>query len=353
LAASAHHKRSALPDTIPPSTGRTFYVALDGRNRNPGTREQPWRTIQKALNTLRPGQRALVLAGTYTENLAFRRAGRRRAPITVAANPGDTVILHAASPIEGNWYPVQISGSYFRLHGFVIENGRGTSDANVYLQEGANHVEVSGNEIRNGQDSGIFTDSATSYIYLLRNRIHDNGLNHQPGQHQSHGIYLEGSHDLVANNVIYNHAYGFGIQIYPANHDTVVTDNTIAASDASSIVVGGSDGVYNIMIRNNILYGGNYGVEMDSACPTHTVTVDHNVIYAYNESAVDRECSAVDVNGGNISANPRFVDYGARNLRLRARSPAIGAALGAWSEPTDVDGRKREQGRSDIGAYER
>jgi hypothetical protein len=344
---------SALPAPLSASNGRTFYVSRTGSNTNPGTRRRPWRTIQKALRVLLPGQRALVRRGTYRQNLIMRRSGTALAPITVAAYPGERVVLHAASR-SGNTYPVQITGSYFRLRRFVIEKGLGTSDANVYLWDGAHHIELSRNKIRYGQDQGVFADDTTSYLQFLGNRVHDNGLNHVSGQHQSHGFYIEGSHDLLANNVVYNHPYGFGIQLYPANHDTIVVDNTIAASAHSSVVVGGSGGVYNVTIRNNILYGGNRGVEMDSTCPTGPVYIDHNVIYAYRVVPIQGGCSSVDTGSGNIFANPRFRDYASRNLRLQTGSPAIDAGLSDWSMQKDFDGRTRPQGAGpDIGAFER
>jgi len=295
---------TSLPAPLPTSSGTIFYVSPAGSDANAGTLALPWRTVQRALSGLQAGQTALVLAGTYTENLLFSRSGTASAPITVAAYPGDTVVLHPASAgVDGvNWYPLQITGSYLRLRGFLIENGLGSSDANVYFWGGANHIELSGNEIRYGQDQGIFADNTTSYLQLLDNRIHDNGKNHLSGQHQSHGIYIEGHHQLIANNLIYNHPYGFGLQIYPANHDTTVVDNTIAASAHSSIVVGGSGGVYNITIRNNILHGGDYGVDHDS-CPTGPVEIDHNVIYAYTIAPVETSCSTVHTSG-NALANP-------------------------------------------------
>ena len=330
----------------------TFYVSTSGSDSNPGTQTAPWRTIQRALNVLQPGQQALVHGGTYTQDLMMSRSGTASAPITVAAYPGETVVLHAAST-SGNTYPVQITGSYFRLQGFVIENGLGTSDANVYLWGGANHIELSRNEIRYGQDQGVFADNTTSNLQFLDNRVHDNGWHHLAGQHQSHGFYIEGSQDLFANNVVYDHAYGFGIQLYPANHDTVVVDNTIAASAHSSIVVGGSGGVYNITIRNNILYGDDWGVEMDSTCPTGPVTIDHNVISAYSVTPIQSGCSSV-VNGGNILSNPLFVDYAGRNLHLQTGSPAVDVATSPWSETTDADLRGRPQGAGpDVGSYER
>ncbi len=354
---------SALPGLLNPSTGRTFYVSRTGSDSNPGTRKSPWRRIQKALEALKPGQTAFVRGGTYTENLLMSRSGRASAPITVAAYPGERVVLHAASTSDakGDTYPIQVASgaAYFRLHGFVIEDSLGTSAANVYFSGSANHIELSTNEIRYGHDLGIFAARTTSYLQILGNRIHDNGRNHVSGQHQSHGIYIEGAHDLIANNLIYNHPYGFGLQIFPANHDTVVVDNTIAASAHSSIVVGGSGGVYNITIRNNILYpsggtyGGDYGVEMDSTCPTGPVTIDHNVIYAYKVAPIEGGCSPVNTSGGNTLANPRFVNYASRDLHLQSRSPAVDQASSAWSETSDADGRSRPQGAGpDIGAFE-
>jgi hypothetical protein len=343
---------TALPQPLPVSTAQVYYVTPSGSDANPGSFDQPWKTIQKALSTLRSGETALVRGGTYTENLQMTRAGTATNPISVVASPGERVVLHAASTSE-NTYPVQITGSYFRLQGFVIENGLGTSDANVYLWGGAHHIELSGNEIRYGQDQGVFADDTTSYLQFLGNRVHDNGLNHVSGQHQSHGFYIEGSHDLLANNVVYNHPYGFGIQLYPANHDTIVVDNTIAASAHSSIVVGGSGGVYNITIRNNILYDDNWGVEMDSTCPTGPVYIDHNVIDAYSVAPIQGGCSSVDTGSGNTFAAPLFRDYASRDLHLQAGSPAVDVGLSDWSMRTDFDGRTRPQGAGpDTGALE-
>jgi hypothetical protein len=346
---------TSLTAPLPTSSGTIFYVSPAGSDANPGTLALPWRTVQRALGGLQAGQTALVLAGTYTENLHFSRSGTAAAPITVAAYPGDAVVLHPASAgVDGvNWYPLQITGSYLRLRGFLIENGLGSSDANVYFWGGANHIELSGNEIRYGQDQGIFADNTTSYLQLLDNRIHDNGKNHLTGQHQSHGIYLEGHHQLIANNLIYNHPYGFGLQIYPANHDTTVVDNTIAASAHSSIVVGGSGGVYNITIRNNILHGGDYGVDHDS-CPTGPVEIDHNVIYAYKVSPVHGDCSTETTRDGNIVADPMFVDYWSRDLHIGSGSAAESAASAPWSASNDFAGGIRPAGGGpDIGAYER
>jgi hypothetical protein len=132
-----------------------------------------------------------------------------------------------------------------------------------------------------------------------------------------------------------------------------VVENTIAASGHSSIVVGGAGGVYNIVIRNNILYDDNWGVEMDKHCPTGFVAIDHNVIYASRVTDVEPGCPNVDTGQVNTLADPLFVDYSRRDFHLQATSPAIDQALADWSETYDFDGRTRPEGLSpDIGAFE-
>jgi hypothetical protein len=341
---------------MPVSSGRTFFVSTDGSDRNPGTEQRPWRTIQKALDTLRPGQRALVARGTYTQDLVADRSGWPRAPITIAARPGEEVILHAAAS-GGDTYPLRITSgaAFLRVRGFVIERAQGTSSTNVYFEGSAHDIELSANEIRFSQDQGIFSERTTANLRIVRNRIYDNGLGHVPDQHQSHGIYLEGTGHYVANNLVYDHPYGFGIQVYPANTRSALINNTVVGSGHSGIVVGGDDGVSNIVIRNNILaYNGRYGVQMDSTCPDGPVVVDANLISANDDGSIEEGCAELDASGGNVYARPRFVDRLRDDYRLAPDSPALDRARADSAPRTDLLGVRRPQGAGvDIGAYER
>ena len=336
----------SVSSLLPPSTGAVFYVSTSGSDSNPGTLVSPWRTVQKALNTLQPGQRALVRAGTYSANLRLTRAGTSSAPITVEAFPGERPILGPAGS-----HPLEIasSGAYFRLRGFIVERAPGTSGGNIDVY--GHHIELAANEIRLGKDQGIYTAEGSDDVYVLGNWIHDNG---EGIAHQSHGIYLQGTDHFVANNVIHDHPEGFGIQVYDLNHRSVVVSNTIVASGHSGIVVGGSGGVSDVVVRNNVLaFNSSYGVQHDSDCPTSNVDVDHNVVYGNGWGAIQSGCAAIDTSGGNVFADPLLVDFGARNLHLQAGSPAIDQALAEWSLGADADGVARPRGPApDIGAYE-
>ncbi|HEX9283311.1 MAG TPA: hypothetical protein VF882_05940, partial [Gemmatimonadales bacterium] len=98
----------ALPKRLPASRGSVRYVARRGSDRNPGTRGRPWRTIQHALDTLLPGQTALVRAGTYAQSLVMHRAGTAKAPITVRAYPGERPVVHPGGS-ESMDYPLRIT----------------------------------------------------------------------------------------------------------------------------------------------------------------------------------------------------------------------------------------------------
>jgi Right handed beta helix region/Protein of unknown function (DUF1565) len=347
---------SKLPRLLPPSRGTTFYVAQNGSDSAPGTRAQPWRTVQKALRALRPGQRALVRRGTYAQDHVVERAGTSTAPITIAAYPRERVVLRAGSS-SGDTYPIRITSgaAYVRVSGFVIEGAKGISSTNVYFEGRAHHVELSRNEIRFSQDQGVFAEASTRNLHIVGNRIHDNGRGHVSGQHQSHGLYIEGRDHLIANNVVHDHPHGFGIQIYPDNEGTIVISNTIVGSGHSGVVVGGDDGVGNITIRNNVIaFNSRYGVQMDSDCPTGPVVIDRNVIHGNRSGVIQGGCSKVTTSGGNIFSDPRFVSRSGKNFQLASGSPAINKARGDFSLRTDARGRKRPRGGGyDVGAYER
>ena len=328
-----------------PAAAATFYVATSGSNSSSGTRARPWRTIQKALNTLRAGQRALVRSGVYKEDLDVRRAGTASAPVTVAAHPGERPVLRSAGG-----HPLEVSSGarYFRFRGFVIEGHPGTSGGNVDVY--GRHIEIAGNIIRRGRDQGVYTAGESAYVHIVRNTIHHNG---RGIEHQSHGIYLQGDDHLVANNLIYDHPEGFGIQVYDEGSRARVVNNTIVRSGHSGIVVGGSGGVDHVQIRNNIFaFNAKWGIQHDSACPSSTVA-DHNVLHGNRWGAIQAGCRGLNTAAGNRSGAPRFVSLARRNLHLRRGSAAIGAGHRGSAPATDFSGRERPRGsRPDAGAHE-
>jgi hypothetical protein len=326
-------------------------VATTGSDSNPGTAAARWRTVQKALGALQPGEKALVHAGTYTQALDLTRACTSSAPCTVEAAPGEP---RPVLRIEGDHVlRAESSAAYWRFRGFTFRDSDITSGGLVDLY--GHHLEISASELTNSGDQAFYLDEASHHVQLLGNWIHHSGLGRT---HQSHGAYLQGNDHLVAGNVIHDMPYGFGIQVYDKGLRSIIVNNTITHNGHSGIVVGGSGGVSGVIVRNNVLaYNDDWGVAWDSTCPNGsagTTYVDHNVIYGNGSAPIDSQsCAATNTSGGNRTGDPLFVDVASRNLHLRTGSPAFGYALPEWTPGADHDGEPRPQnGAPDAGAYE-
>src|SRR2546425_12511919 len=71
--------------------GGTYYVATSGNDSNAGTSASPWRTIQKAANTLNGGETVIVNAGTYNERVQIITSGSAGKVLTFQAQ--GTVVM--------------------------------------------------------------------------------------------------------------------------------------------------------------------------------------------------------------------------------------------------------------------
>jgi Concanavalin A-like lectin/glucanases superfamily/Right handed beta helix region len=337
----------SLPAPLLEAAGQTYYVAPAGSDANPGSEALPWRTVQRALDRLDPGERALVRGGVYEQNLRINHAGTAEAPMAIEAYPGERPVLRPG--VVSPSFPIRVTsdGAYVRVRGFVIEGATGSTSAGVYVSSPAHHVELSNNEIRGGEGHGILLDGDTASVHILGNHIHHNGS--LIGGAQKHGIYFQGSDQVAADNVIHDHAFGFGIQVFDENHRSLVVHNTIVRNGKSGVVLGGSVGVDGIRVIGNILaFNSHHGIGHDAINPTAS-QADHNVIFGNGHGAFDPAGTGIDFSGGNVLADPRLASLSAGDARLLAGSAALGAADPAY---TRAVGARRLGGAPDAGALE-
>jgi len=358
-----------LPPPLPESQGQTFYVSTTGSDANPGTLDLPWKTIQHAANALQPGQIALVRGGTYFEDVTITHDGTASAPITISDYPDEHPVVESPKPAgrlvgaAEDAYPFElVSAAYVRLHGFVIQGAIGPSTANVYFAADTHDIELSGNEIRRSADQGVYGERSTYDLQILGNSIHDNGPS---SIHQSHGVYLEGVGHLLANNVVYDNHYGYGVQIYPSADGVLIVHNTIVGngntgSSSGGIVLGGGGDttVNNTRIVNNIVaFNASSGIR--SFFPDWVLAPKGNEAYSnvgFGDPDGDFsswEGGGIDYSYGNVVADPRLADRFGGDFHLEADSPAIDLAVSPYAPDTDFDGAPRPCGpMPDIGAFE-
>ena len=95
-----------LPTTHhPPLTAkalRDFYVSSDGLDKNPGTREEPSRTLARAALHAEGGDTVILRGGIYRETLTVRHSGTDTKPLTFMAAKGEKVVISGAD-LVGSW----------------------------------------------------------------------------------------------------------------------------------------------------------------------------------------------------------------------------------------------------------
>ncbi len=87
------------PEPIVLQTAKSLYVATDGLDTNPGTSDEPFRTLAAAFAKVTPGTTLFIRSGVYYEgSLTIPASASQTAPIVVRAVPGESVTLDGAEP---------------------------------------------------------------------------------------------------------------------------------------------------------------------------------------------------------------------------------------------------------------
>ncbi len=175
---------SAPGDTEEPIVG-DFYVAIDGDDDNPGTEELPWRTIQRGVDGLSPGEILVVEPGSYDEEVTIADSGTADdARLSVFSQTSHTAKCLGFT----------IEGDFVTVSGFDIE---ATSGRGVYV-DGADYVDILNNYVQECPSGGIDVSGPSLDDLASHARVMDNHLVHN-GQW---GVYVVGSYALIEGNEV-------------------------------------------------------------------------------------------------------------------------------------------------------
>jgi Right handed beta helix region/Protein of unknown function (DUF1565) len=274
------------------------YVAPDGLDSNPGSREQPWRTLQQAEAAARPGTTVVLRPGSYGARgtvTRLARSGSPGAPISFVAEPGQ-----AAPTLYGQ---VRVEGDHRRLCGLLFEgptgpiadgtaSSRGGEDVQLWIM--GDEVELSRSEVRgNRWHAGVYLYRA-EHARLVGNYVHDNGQFGRPAMaNLDHGIYFESGSGLIADNLI-EHNLAHGIQLYPGPANVSVRGNTITGHGRAAIIFGERAAANEVV--DNLIAGNHEGIR------TWELTGTGNVVRG-NRLSRNRHGHVVDSAPLSLSAN--------------------------------------------------
>ncbi len=122
------------------------YVSPDGDDAAAGTRQNPWRTVQHAAESVGPGDVVYLRSGTYEDEIALERSGAADGPIVFASEPapdgGATDVV-----VEGPFILSQ-GTSHICLDGLTV---RGFSVWGVDVTGGNHHIELTNLHVQGGE----------------------------------------------------------------------------------------------------------------------------------------------------------------------------------------------------------
>lgn len=273
---------------------KDYYVSKEGDDKNPGTFDEPWQTIQKAAESLKAGETVLIREGIYREEVLLKNSGEAGSHIVFKSYKDEKVILDGKDIDWGyNWSSLfDINAqSYIRIEGIRVENSRWAGFGSTTDGAGSSHVEIRNCSTYNTQASGIIFMNADNIIIdsnaIERASINTSGsqegisldnvdyfevsdnkvfdfTNQAPGR-GGEGIDAKNgsSYGKIHGNEVYSiPKIGIYIDSYEGEQkDIEIYDNNIYAC-GQGITLANEKGGYlkNVVVRNNTIENCNWGL---------------------------------------------------------------------------------------------
>jgi parallel beta-helix repeat protein len=333
------------------ASAATYYVAATGNDASPGTEAAPFRTLNRGVQGLSPGDTLYIKSGTYAESLENTIPGGTSwsSPVTVAAAPGETVTLRPASgPYVVSF--VGASKQYIVVRGLILDSANvGSYGVIFYGDQGGSggtfphHIRLADSEIKNSRLSGVMVFTGSNYHEFLNLKVHDNG------SEKGHGLYIASSNNLVEKCAVYRNA-GFGVHVYSSKYTGMTNNNIVQnnqvyenvqlrSSGAGIILSSGSgnlasnnlvwgnqdgivvalNGVSQAKVYNNTVYANRrYGIKIGSASQTK---VQNNIIYGNGGHAIENKGSDTLLTNNLLNVDPKLVNAGEQGFPAAGQQP--------------------------------
>jgi hypothetical protein len=267
-----------------------YYVSLDGNDSNPGTIYQPWKTIGKAAQMVRPGDTVYIRDGVYIESPRFTISGTELKPIKILAYPGETAVVDGVNLLPTSYRGlVSVFGDWVIISGLEIRNsqyiglvlyGKHNTAVNIF----AHHNQKSGLNI-NG-DYGV-VENSIAWRNSMQNEFWE-GSNWSAGIAASNDL-TDGitEHAIIRNNIAWEN-WGEGINTNEAS-GTIIEGNISHDNFSTNIYI--SDAT-NILCQRNFVYtdpksyvfpyGSHAGIMLGDETydpPSANITIINNIAY--------------------------------------------------------------------------
>ena len=392
-----------------------YFVSPAGSDAAVGTSEAPWRTLQRAADSVAAGDIVTVRAGTYA-GFHLTTDGTAAAPITFHAESGVIIDTRNATTPDG----INLEGADFVIiEGFRVDGAgggipragiRSVTNTGVVIRNNvcdrngrwgiftgfSENLLIENNECsRSGIEHGIYVSNSADNPTVRGNTVwgnNANGLHFNGDASQGGDGIISGA--LIENNVIYGNGAAGGSGINGDGlQSSVIRNNLLYDNHASGIslyrIDAAQGGRNNLIVNNTVVVAADGRWALNIQNDSTGNRVFNNVLYSHQsfrgaislstESLVgfvsdhnateDRFTTndgdtvltlaqwraATGQESHSIASSPDvlFVNPAAGDYRLVAGSAAIDAGTLTQAPPLDLAGIARPQGAAiDIGAYE-
>lgn len=274
-----------------------YFVATTGSDAADGSSATPWRTLQKAADTMVAGDTTTVRNGTYVEGaLVFNTAdGTAGSRITLQAQNRHQAILSSTSScnpsIDFERSYITIDGLRIRVDATDVLCSSGTT-ANYYIQMWPpSRADINGNQ------------NSTKRGGWVKNVLIDHPLGKRYG-----AIKISEDDGLVEDNIVYGEIETI------ATNNVIIRNNTVFGIKDNTIHAKG--GARNTQIYNNVVHltVGNfsYGIVAGGCSCTTCFYDDASRIELYNGAIYNN----VVLNDHGSTTNRLFAFFSASNSKI-------------------------------------
>lgn len=235
--------------TLSVALGRVYYIAPTGNDANAGTVAAPWATLAKAAATMTAGDLLYIRAGTYMLAAPISPpSGSIGRPITYAGYPGESATIDG-----GTGSIMSFTGrSYLTLDGLRFTTAATKVGASMFYLESSRSVsflncEFFGMPAPNGGEN-------TSVIRCMR----------------SSGF----SWDCTFRNNYFHDNLSPAIRTYTTNGWIIENNTFVRCLDA----IGGKDAPNNMLVRRNLIVGGDKAFYFSGQGGSNNVTITENIV---------------------------------------------------------------------------
>lgn len=280
--------------------GNVYYVALTGKDSNPGTIDNPWATIDKATKILKPGDTVYLRGGIYTISKQIRpeNSGVKDQWITYRGYPGEKVIISAQQvpvgpPVGSPPFPhdqgaFQIEEkSYIRIINLEIIDSHNSG----FTVRKSHHIELYNNATTNTFAPGIGVWHShhckvigNTVVKANNNemRLHGSSLKNKrkPGPHEAISMGTTEDFEVAYNHIYFCHKEG--IDCKGVCKRGIIHHNYVHNCDRQGIYLDSwKDVLEDITIYENIIHDCHLGlvISTEGGPQVDQVYIHHNLIY--------------------------------------------------------------------------